>query len=303
MKNVTRSFVLLPVTLAGVVWTASPLLVAGVAGSGQEQESRKPVAAVEAVPGAIVRWSVPGTRSCGVAGRTWKAVQETCYYPIDLERTPGVVTVARHGASGSVARARITVNSVSYGSENIELGDIPQAHPSKADLERNAREQALVAKLWKRPESAARFTLPLGPPLDPLPDANGFGATWIFNTTPPSTETHGGLDYAARTGTPVTAVADGTVVLAQDLFHAGNSVFIDHGNGLFTAYLHLSEVRARAGQDVRKGEVVGLVGETGRTTGPHLHFAVRWHGARVDPRLLLEDPAKIRSIGEGTGRQ
>lgn len=255
---------------------------------------------VEVTPGSIVRWSVPGTRRCGMAGRRWRAVQETCYYPIDVERRPGAVTVSRHGVRGTMARAQIVVVAPSFGSQQIELGDIPQAHPSAADLRRNRREQARLTRLWSRAEGTSRFTLPLGNPLTPLPPGEGFGAEWIFNTTPPSSETHAGRDYAVKAGTPVAAVADGTVVLADSLFYSGNSVIVDHGNGLFSAYLHLAEVGVRAGQDIRRGDRVGLVGDTGRATGPHLHLAIRWHRARVDPRLLLQDPAEMPAI---TGRK
>jgi murein DD-endopeptidase MepM/ murein hydrolase activator NlpD len=73
-------------------------------------------------------------------------------------------------------------------------------------------------------------------------------------------------------------------------------VFIDHGDGLISMYFHLSELKVQAGQDVKKGETLGLVGSTGRATGPHLHLGVRWHGARVNPQTLLDDPAKIPAI-------
>lgn len=297
MRSGLRAALSLSLALA---WSVSPQAAAGAGTSASQRAPRKPAPTVEAAQGTIVRWSVPGTRSCSMAGRTWRAVQETCYYPIDVARKPGAVPVVRHGARGSVATAQIHVTAVTFDTEHIQLGDIPQAHPSTADLQRNAREQGLLARTWRRPEGPARFALPLGPPSEPLPAAKGFGDTWVFDTTPPSTETHTGLDYAARAGAPVLAMADGTVVLAQDLFYSGGSVIVDHGNGLFTAYLHLSETKVRAGQEVKKGERIGLVGATGRTTGPHLHVAVRWHGARVDPRVLQEDPAKIRAIGEGS---
>jgi len=252
---------------------------------------------VEALPGTIVRWSVPGTKRCGMGTRSWTALQETCYYPVDLMQTPAVLRVSRRGA-GLTAYARISVLASSYGTEDITLGDIPQANPSPADLRRNSRDQALVGKVWTRRDRPARFTLPLGPPVaSPLPEGKGFGVKWIFNGKPESSEVHSGTDYAVAPGTPVTAVADGTVVIAEDLFLTGKGVFIDHGDGLVSMYFHLAELKVQAGQDVKKGETLGLVGSTGRVTGPHLHLGVRWHGARIDPRLLLDDPARIPAIG------
>jgi murein DD-endopeptidase MepM/ murein hydrolase activator NlpD len=105
-----------------------------------------------------------------------------------------------------------------------------------------------------------------------------------------------GSDHAVPVGAPVLAVADGTVVLAQDLFYPGNAVFIDHGDGLISMYFHLSDIDVEAGQEVRKGDRLGKVGTTGRSTGPHLFFGVRWHNARIDPRFLLEDPALIPAL-------
>lgn len=254
-----------------------------------------PVPTIEAAQGTLVRWSVPGTKRCGMDARSWEALQETCYYPIDLAHKPGPVRVSRQGV-GPAAFATITVTASSYGSENIDLGDIPQAHPSPADVRRNARDQELVEKVWKRKEGPARFTLPLGVPISPLPEAKSFGVKWVFGPEPDAWEIHSGVDYALALGTPVVALADGTAVIAEDLFFTGLAVFVDHGNGLVGMYFHLSELKVQAGQDVKKGEVLGLAGATGRVTGPHLHLGVRWHDARIDPQPLLEDPARIPAI-------
>jgi murein DD-endopeptidase MepM/ murein hydrolase activator NlpD len=256
-----------------------------------------PIATIEAVQGAIVRWSMPGTTRCGMGGRSWAALQETCYYPIDLLHAPGRVKVSRQGV-GPARFASISVVASSYGTQNIDLGDIPQANPSPADLRRNARDQALLAKVWAKREGPARFTLPLGAPTTPLPEAKGFGMTWIFNGKPDSSEVHSGVDYGLASGTSVVALADGKVVVAEDLFFTGNAVFIDHGDGLISMYFHLSEIKVQAGQDVKKGEALGLTGSTGRVSGPHLHLGIRWHNARIDPQPLLGDPAKIPAFGQ-----
>jgi murein DD-endopeptidase MepM/ murein hydrolase activator NlpD len=245
-------------------------------------------------PGGIVRWSAPGTKRCGMAGRTWPALGETCYYPIDLLRKPGVVTVTRHGA-GPAERARVRIEPFEYGTEELDLGDIPQGNPSPEDLRRNARDQALVAKVWRRKEGPAEFELPLGAPATNLPEPKTFGWNRVFNGKP-ATQPHMGVDYALTVGTPVVAAADGVVVIAEDLFYPGNAVFVDHGDGLVSMYFHLSQIDVERGARVRKGERLGLVGSTGRATGPHLYFGARWHGARIDPALLLDDPASIPAV-------
>jgi murein DD-endopeptidase MepM/ murein hydrolase activator NlpD len=115
-----------------------------------------------------------------------------------------------------------------------------------------------------------------------------FGVQRVFNGAVQST--HQGLDFRALTGTPVAAVNSGTVILARSLYFEGNCVVIDHGQGLLTLYLHLSEMRVKEGDPVTKGQLIGLSGGTGRATGPHLHLAVRWQGTYLNPAGLLALP-------------
>jgi murein DD-endopeptidase MepM/ murein hydrolase activator NlpD len=262
--------------------------------SAASTKSRAVSAALEAAPGTLVRWSVPGTTRCSMGNRSWPPLGETCYFPIDLEHRPGIVTVARQGKDRRET-ARIAVGPRPYGTQEIELPDIPQANPSAADLKRNDRERVLLAKIFKHKEGPAKFALPLGKPANPLPEGKSFGVDRIFNGKR-APQPHTGSDYPLPAGTPVLAAADGTVVLAQELFYPGNAVFIDHGDGLLSMYFHLSEINVQAGQEVSKGDRIGQVGTTGRSTGPHLFFGIRWHNARIDPRFMLEDPARMPAL-------
>ena len=275
---------LLPVALALVCSMPCPVLAAQERG-----------ATVSAAPGTVVRWSAPGTKSCSMNKHSWPALQETCYYPVDLLQKPGLIKITRRG-HGHSETAHISVEQYSYETQEIDLGDIPQANPSRKDRERNAREQELLSKVWKHKKQPARFTLPLGHPINPLPEGRDFGANRVFNGKPAG-QPHTGADYTATKDTPVLAVADGKVVIAKDLFFPGNAVFIDHGDDLISMYFHLSSIKVKAGQQVKKGDTVGLVGSTGRSTGSHLFFGVRWQGARINPKFLLEDPAKISAVG------
>lgn len=112
-----------------------------------------------------------------------------------------------------------------------------------------------------------------------------FGSQRIFNGK--TSSPHLGLDFRVPSGTPVTAMNDGTVLLARPLYFEGNFVVLDHGQGLLTLYLHLSEFKVKEGDLVKRGQIVGLSGGTGRATGPHLHVAVRWQGTYLDPTGLL----------------
>jgi murein DD-endopeptidase MepM/ murein hydrolase activator NlpD len=113
-----------------------------------------------------------------------------------------------------------------------------------------------------------------------------FGVARVFNGSVQST--HQGLDFRVPGGTSVAAVNRGRVILARPLFFEGNCVVIDHGQGLLTLYLHLSKFLVKEGDDVSKGQPIGLSGGTGRATGPHLHLAVRWQGVYLDPQALLK---------------
>ncbi|MCU6797115.1 M23 family metallopeptidase [Paenibacillus sp. WQ 127069] len=99
---------------------------------------------------------------------------------------------------------------------------------------------------------------------------------------------HRALDLAAKEGTPIKATNDGIVALSELLYLTGNSIYIDHGMGLFSQYAHLSELRVKAGDHVKQGDIIGLVGTTGFSTGPHLHFTFWAHNVPVNPDLFFD---------------
>ena len=121
-------------------------------------------------------------------------------------------------------------------------------------------------------------------PVD-APTSDVYGSRRIFNGV--AQREHQGLDYRVHTGTPVAAMNEGTILLARFLYFEGNCVVIDHGQGLLTLYFHLSELKVKEGDPVKRGELIGLSGGTGRATGPHLHVAVRWQGTYLDPAKLM----------------
>jgi murein DD-endopeptidase MepM/ murein hydrolase activator NlpD len=114
---------------------------------------------------------------------------------------------------------------------------------------------------------------------------DNFGERRIFNNQPRSP--HSGVDISAPQGAPVKASNSGMVVLAKNLYFAGNTVIIDHGLGVFTSYLHFSKILVKLGDQVRKGDIIGEIGATGRVTGSHLHWGVKVSGSRVDPFSLI----------------
>lgn len=158
--------------------------------------------------------------------------------------------------------------------------------PSPKDLARAKKESAEISRIYARVTPEAYWTEPFESPLPGVRGGRNFGHRRVFNGEPRAP--HSGADLAARTGTPVRAANRGRVVLAADLFFSGNSVFIDHGQGVYSVYLHLSKIEVRPGTMVERGQRIGLSGATGRVTGPHLHWGVRVLDARVDPFSLLD---------------
>jgi murein DD-endopeptidase MepM/ murein hydrolase activator NlpD len=263
-------------------WAAHPGLASGL----DEVE-------VLAAPGALVAWPGQDLAECEMDGATWAPLPEGCWFAVDLLESRDRIQVSRRGGAGD-EYAWIRVAPYPYSEQHIRLEDDSRVDLSPADLERVRREQGRVASLWGS-AGPRRFALPLASPLRERGSGGRFGSRRFFNGQPRSP--HSGADYPAPEGTDVFAAAAGRVALADDLFFSGGSIFIDHGDGLVSMYFHLSEVQVAEGAEVTRGQLIGRVGQTGRATGPHLHFGARWRRARVDPEQLL-DPASAVRIGE-----
>lgn len=242
-------------------------------------------------PGSIVRWAGEGIVECRQEGKSSAPIAGVCYFPIDLLAT-GTIEVERRTAAGA-DKHRLAVASYPYPTESLTGVEEKYVSPPAAELARIEREQQETAAVFTRRTPLA-FELPLGAPLARLPEGGRFGARRIFNGEARSP--HGGTDFKAAPGTLVYAPADGDVALAAGQYFAGNAVYLDHGDGLITMSFHLSELLVANGARVKRGQPIGKVGATGRVTGPHLHFGVRWRGAKVDPQLLLADPASWPAV-------
>lgn len=264
-------------------------LLAGCLGFGLVAAASDAATVVEAAQGSVVRWQ-GGAKSCGMDGKSWQSLEGSCYYAIDFRRAPGRIEIARWLSAGGMETAWVQIVEKDFGEENIEFPDDTYVHFSKENLARLYKEQAEIKPLFRR-RGAARFTLPLGPPAKPLPEGKYFGIRRSFNGE--SKNPHTGVDYAIGLDQPALAVAAGEVVLTGEHFLAGNSVYVDHGDGLISMYFHLNSIGVQVGQTVAAGDELGKVGSTGRATGPHLHLGLRWKGARIDPAPLLEPLALV----------
>ena len=246
----------------------------------------------EVRPGDVVRW--PGDASvtaCQMAGERFQPVDGDCWYAVDLLTPEGALEVGRV-RDGVFESSAVEVGPYPYPVQKLNVAP-RHVDLSEADAERSRRESEQVAALWSL-RTARRFRLPLAPPLDPMPAARSFGSRRVFNDQPRGE--HTGIDLSAVTGTPVHAVADGTVVLAADHFFPGRAVWVDHGDGLVSMYFHLDSIEVADGDEVDRGARLGTVGATGRVTGAHLHFGLRWRGARIDPLPLFADPDRLPQV-------
>ena len=161
--------------------------------------------------------------------------------------------------------------------------------PPKEDLERIEKEademKAARAKVGKI--DSALFSVGFEPPLDKMRQTSKFGSQRILNGVPKSP--HNGIDLGANNGTLVHAISDGVVIIAgHNFYYNGNFVLIDHGQGLTSVYLHFSKLFVKTGDRVKKGQKIGEVGSTGRSTGHHLHLGMQWYGKRIDPMSALD---------------
>ena len=147
-------------------------------------------------------------------------------------------------------------------------------------IEAEKQEMARIKDTWSEGDVDTNFAAPVDGRLSSL-----FGLKRYFNNQ--ARNPHNGLDIAASTGTDILAPASGTVIGSGNYFFNGNTVFLDHGQGLLSAYLHMSEIAVQVGQQVQQGQRIGAVGATGRVTGPHLHWIVYLNKETIDPALFI----------------
>jgi len=204
---------------------------------------------------------------------------------IDLEVTPGRHTIsisAGPAKSGQVTQT-LVVLSKKFTTRKLTVDDAFVNPPAEV-MPRIQADTELLNRAWAAPSVERLWN---GAFVRPVADAanSAFGSRSVFNGV--SRNPHSGADFSSPAGTAIHAPNSGRVVIAKDLYFSGNTIVIDHGLGLFSLFAHLQTMDVQVGAAVSSGDVLGKVGATGRVTGPHLHWAVRLNGARVDPLSLL----------------
>lgn len=208
---------------------------------------------------------------------------------ISLGTKPGEKRLEIREPGRPVRRIPFTVTGKEYETQHITISDKRMVTPEKMDLERIGREKVRIGKALTRWTDRNDVPLKFKAPVKGI-QSSSFGLRRFFNDQP--RKPHSGMDIAAAEGTKVKAPAAGTVADTGSFYFNGNTVFVDHGQGLITMYCHLSRIDVEPGQELKAGERIGAVGMTGRVTGPHLHWSVSLNNARVDPSLFLKKPVR-----------
>ncbi|MCG6938932.1 MAG: peptidoglycan DD-metalloendopeptidase family protein [Gammaproteobacteria bacterium] len=208
---------------------------------------------------------------------------------IGLSVKPGSYEFTVKHADGQSDNRKFTVVYKKYKEQHLTIKNKRKVNPNKEDIERIAAES-------KRKRKAKTQFTEMTPSVDFIWPVTGrissiFGLRRFFNEQERSP--HSGLDIAADEGTPIKATADGTVIDTGDFFFSGNMIYIDHGQGVISLYAHLSKIDVKPGDAVKQGDIIGKVGQTGRVTGPHLHFSIIANQTTIDPVYMLPEEGNI----------
>lgn len=223
-----------------------------------------------------------------IDGESLTAASADGRFIIGFDRdAPGSIQIEAR-LDGRVARRTLDVDGGSFPSTRINGLPPSTVAPSDPELlARIRREVVLKTEGFASRIDADHFHDGFDWPLEGFRVSSRWGSQRVLNGTP--ARPHYGIDLAAPQGTVIRAPAAGRITLAQPGLHfEGGLVLIDHGQGLITAYLHQSRIDVAAGQDVRRGEPIGRVGMTGRATGPHLCWRMKWRDRNLDPSLLVK---------------
>ena len=271
-----------------MIWVLGCYAVAASAPTDNRTSADETVASPQnaVVPGGIYRWTPPvQATEIRFKTRPVMRIQDQVLIGIPLSQPLGPATLTYQVAGESLSHTFRVVDKA-YTEQHITLQNREMVNPNPKQLarirEESERQRALYLRYSNVPAPTSGFIQPLQGRISSL-----FGHRRFFNGQPRNP--HSGLDIAAPSGTEISAPAAGEVTLVDDLYYNGKTIFLDHGQGLVTMYCHLSASLITEGERVEQGDVIGLVGATGRVTGPHLHWSVSLNGYRVDPQAMMAE--------------
>jgi murein DD-endopeptidase MepM/ murein hydrolase activator NlpD len=216
---------------------------------------------------------------------------------IPLDAKPGEHALVV-GTSDPLQRVGFVIEPKEYEVQRLTIQNKRMVEPSAQDLKRIEKESKVIIAALQQFTETSNVPLIFTPPVDGALSST-FGLRRFFNDQ--ERKPHSGLDLAAPRGTPIHAPAAGEVIAVGNFFFNGNTVFLDHGQGLVSMYSHMDRIDVKKGQRLGKGARLGTVGMTGRVTGPHLHWTVSLNDSRIDPMLLFNEQTIAQLTGTSDG--
>ena len=203
--------------------------------------------------------------------------------PFEAEATNHKVIVYLN--DGSFQTIDVDVQSKEYEEQHITIENRDLVTPPPETIKRRQEEAAMMRKAYARRSAEVPDISPIVLPVEGIV-TGVFGTKRFYNGEERSY--HTGVDYAAPKGTPISAPAPGTVVVTHDMYFNGKTVVIDHGSGFISVMCHLDRIDVETDSELKRGDVIGTVGSTGRSTGPHLHWTISLQGTKIDPVVFME---------------
>jgi murein DD-endopeptidase MepM/ murein hydrolase activator NlpD len=205
---------------------------------------------------------------------------------IPLNAALGEHSLILENADGNLVTRYFTVQDKLYVEQRLTITNQRQVNPNNDDMVRINRESAEMNRAFSSWDETLQPVFTMRAPVEGV-RSSSFGLKRFFNEQPRAP--HSGMDIAAPEGTPIYAPAPGVVRATGEYFFNGNTIILDHGHGLITLYCHMNTIDVVPGTRVETGEQIGKVGQTGRVTGPHLHWSINLNNVRVDPALFIQD--------------
>ncbi|OGT72401.1 MAG: hypothetical protein A3H44_05560 [Gammaproteobacteria bacterium RIFCSPLOWO2_02_FULL_57_10] len=220
---------------------------------------------------------------------------------IPLSARPGSHQLTLTSSGGATETLSFTVTDKQYVEQRLTITNERQVNPNNDDMVRINRESAEMNAAFSSWDESLEPVMQMRVPTEG-PRSSSFGLRRFFNDQPRAP--HSGMDIAAPEGTPIYAPAPGIIRATGNYFFNGNTIIIDHGHGLITLYCHMNTIDVEVGARVETGEQIGKVGQTGRVTGPHLHWSINLNNVRVDPALFItEDTLTEETVAEDTAAE
>ena len=243
-------------------------------------------ATLEGVNGGVIAVELPvGAKYAVYNDEKQLVVDNIAIVAIPFDQEPGEAQLRVHLGQNYIEDIPLLVRSKQYPEQHITISDEDMVTPPEETLERIRRESALMKEAYDLRTELKSEIFPILIPVSG-PITGVFGSRRFFNGKPRNP--HSGIDYAADQGTPILAPAPGTIALTGDFYFNGNTVVINHGSGFVSVMCHLHEVFVKQDQEIKRGEEIGTVGSTGRSTGPHLHWTISLQGTKVDPAVFMD---------------